>query len=207
MISKRLLDILVSFFAIIILSPIFLFITIVIKFSSRNQIFFRQQRPGLHNKPFIIYKFCTLVDIYDDQGYLLSETERLVPFGRFLRRTSIDELPELFNVLRGEMSLVGPRPLLMRYLNRYTPKQIRRHEVKPGITGWAQIHGRNNTTWEERFEQDLWYVEHYSFSLDCKIIMATIPVLFRSGGGNEEAWQLGEYMGPGIQPNRSGKLA
>jgi lipopolysaccharide/colanic/teichoic acid biosynthesis glycosyltransferase len=137
-------------------------------------ILFRQQRPGLHGRAFTLNKFRTMTDARDDQGNLLPDARRLTRCGRFLRSTSLDELPELFNVLKGDMSLVGPRPLLTRYLDRYTPEQMRRHEVKPGITGWAQVNGRNAITWEQKFALDLWYVDNWSFWLDLKIIILTI---------------------------------
>jgi sugar transferase EpsL len=138
-----------------------------------SPVLFRQQRPGQHGRPFTIYKFRTMSDVRDGQGNLLPDAGRLTPFGRFLRRTSLDELPELFNVLKGEMSLVGPRPLLTEYLDRYTLEQARRHEVRPGITGWAQVNGRNALTWEQKFALDVWYVDHLSFWLDLKILALT----------------------------------
>jgi len=145
-------------------------------------VLFRQRRPGLHGKPFICYKFRTMTDSRDSDGSLLPDSERLTGFGRFLRKTSLDELPELFNVLKGDMSLVDPRPLLMQYLDRYTPEQARRHEVKPGITGWAQVNGRNALTWEEKFKLDVWYVNNRSLWLDLKIIAMTIwKILIREG--------------------------
>jgi lipopolysaccharide/colanic/teichoic acid biosynthesis glycosyltransferase len=145
-------------------------------------VLFRQARPGLHGKPFVMYKFRTMRDLRDAEGNLLPDEARLTPFGRWLRTTSLDELPELVNVLRGEMSLVGPRPLLMEYLERYTPEQARRHEVKPGITGWAQIHGRNNLSWEERLRLDVWYVDHWSLWLDLKILWRTLWMVLRREG-------------------------
>jgi lipopolysaccharide/colanic/teichoic acid biosynthesis glycosyltransferase len=137
-------------------------------------VLFRQQRPGLRGQPFILLKFRTMTEARDGQGRLLPDAERLTPFGRFLRSTSLDELPELLNVLKGDMSLVGPRPLLMQYLERYTPEQMRRHDVRPGITGWAQVNGRNAITWEHKFALDVWYVEHLSYWLDLKIVALTI---------------------------------
>ena len=137
-------------------------------------MFFRQVRPGLNGQPFTIFKFRTMTDERDADGSLLSDAERLADFGRFLRKTSLDELPELFNVLKGDMSLVGPRPLLMQYLDRYTPEQMRRHDVKPGITGWAQVNGRNALTWEQKFALDVWYVDNVSLWLDVKIILMTV---------------------------------
>jgi sugar transferase EpsL len=150
-----------------------------------NPIFFRQKRPGYRGRPFWIYKFRTMTDTYDMQDNLLPDSQRITRVGRFLRSTSLDELPELFNVLRGEMSLVGPRPLLMQYLERYTPQQARRHEVLPGITGWAQVNGRNALTWEEKFDLDVWYVDHWSFGLDLKILLITAVKVLRREGINQ----------------------
>jgi lipopolysaccharide/colanic/teichoic acid biosynthesis glycosyltransferase len=149
-----------------------------------SPVFFRQQRPGLHGKPFDIIKFRTMTDARDPAGNLLPDRDRLPPFGQWLRATSLDELPELLNVLRGEMSLVGPRPLLMQYLALYSARQARRHDVKPGITGWAQINGRNAVSWEEKFEMDVWYVEHRSFLLDLKILLRTFAKVFVREGIN-----------------------
>jgi sugar transferase EpsL len=145
-------------------------------------VFVRQLRPGLHGRPFTLLKFRTMTEARDPAGNLLPDEQRLTRLGRFLRRTSLDELPELINVLKGEMSLVGPRPLLMQYLDRYTPEQARRHEVKPGITGWAQINGRNALTWEEKFKLDVWYVDHRSFRLDLRIILLTVWKVLRQEG-------------------------
>ncbi len=159
--------------------PLFILIGLAIKLDDGGPVFFTQKRPGLHGNPFNIYKFRTMTDGNDSEGTLLPDSERLTPLGKLLRRTSLDELPELFNVLKGEMSLVGPRPLLMRYLDRYTAEQARRHEVKPGITGWAQVNGRNAITWEEKFRLDVWYVDNQSFWLDLKIIILTIWKIFK----------------------------
>ena len=145
-------------------------------------VFFKQQRPGLSGKPFILYKFRTMLDSRDKQGKLLSDSQRLTQLGKFYRSTSLDELPELFNVLKGDMSLVGPRPLLMEYLGRYTPDQMRRHEVKPGLTGWAQVNGRNALTWEEKFKFDVWYVDNQSLWLDLKIIALTVYKILKREG-------------------------
>ncbi|MCI5119089.1 MAG: sugar transferase, partial [Candidatus Electrothrix sp. LOE1_4_5] len=145
-----------------------------------------QKRPGLHGKPFRMYKFRTMTDERDAAGNLLSDEQRLVPFGRFLRSTSLDELPELINVLKGEMSLVGPRPLLMEYLDRYTPEQARRHNVLPGITGWDQVNGRNAISWEEKFQLDVWYVDNRSLWLDIKILWTTLLKVFRREGITQE---------------------
>lgn len=172
--GKRLLDLVLVIPAIILLMPVLALIALLVRLKLGSPILFRQQRPGLHGQPFTIYKFRTMTDARDAQGRLLPDADRLSPLGRFLRSTSLDELPELINVLKGEMSVVGPRPLLMRYLERYTPEQMRRHEVRPGITGWAQVNGRNAITWEERFRLDAWYVDHVSLGLDLKIILMTI---------------------------------
>jgi len=183
--GKRALDILVAIPAIILLLPIYGIISFLVLISLGVPIFFQQKRPGINGQPFQIYKFRTMTDARDEQGNLLPDAERLTPFGQFLRRTSLDELPELWNVLKGDMSLVGPRPLLMQYLDRYTPEQARRHEVKPGITGWAQIHGRNALTWEEKFKLDVWYVDHMSFWLDIKILIITLWKILKREGINQ----------------------
>ena len=171
--AKRILDITLTALALPLLAPLMGAIALAIYVTMGRPITFRQERPGLHGRPFILLKFRTMTDARDAAGNLLPDGERLLPLGRFLRSTSLDELPELLNVLRGEMSLVGPRPLLMRYLDRYTPAQARRHEVKPGITGWAQVNGRNALTWEERFALDVWYVDHWSLGLDLRILVLT----------------------------------
>ena len=161
-----------------------------------SPVLFKQQRPGLHGKPFMMSKFRTMTDARDGDGNLLPDADRLTRLGRFLRSTSLDELPELFNVLKGDMSLVGPRPLLMRYLDRYTPEQARRHEVRPGITGWAQINGRNALSWEDKFTLDVWYVDHCSLLLDMRIILQTIwKVLRREGISQEGEATMSEFMG------------
>ncbi len=193
---KRVVDVIVSSLGILLFSPILLGVALVIRLKMGTPVFFRQVRPGLQGKPFTMFKFRTMVDARDAKGNLLSDTDRLTIFGQFLRRTSLDELPELYNVIKGEMSLVGPRPLLMQYLDRYTPEQARRHEVKPGITGWAQINGRNAITWEEKFAYDVWYVEHYSFWLDLKIMALTVwKVLKREGISQAGETTMSEFMG------------
>lgn len=171
---KRFLDVLISLILIILLLPIYIVVTIVVMFSFGFPIIFKQNRPGLYGKVFTIYKFRTMLNLTDKNGNILSDTERLTATGKFLRSTSLDELPELFNVLKGDMSLVGPRPLLVEYLDKYTPEQARRHDVKPGITGWAQINGRNAISWEEKFKLDVWYVDNWSIWLDFKIMIMTI---------------------------------
>ena len=183
--SKRVLDLAFVIPALLLLTPVLAGVGVLVCLKLRRPILFRQQRPGLHGKPFILLKFRTMTSEHDAQGNLLPDTKRLTPFGQFLRNTSLDELPELFNVLKGDMSLVGPRPLLMQYLDRYTPEQGRRHEVKPGITGWAQVNGRNAITWEEKFKLDVWYVEHRSQSLDLKIIALTIWRILKREGINQ----------------------
>ncbi len=196
--GKRALDLALTIPALIVLSPVLLLIALSVRLTLGAPILFRQTRPGLHGKPFTLYKFRTMTDARDAQGNLLPDAERLTRFGRFLRATSLDELPELFNVLRGEMSLVGPRPLLMQYLDRYTPEQARRHEVKPGITGWAQVNGRNALTWEQKFAFDVWYVDHQSLWLDARIIVLTIwKILTREGISHPGHATMEEFWGRG----------
>jgi sugar transferase EpsL len=193
---KRAFDIVVSASALMAIIPLMLAIGFLLRCTIGSPILWRQMRPGLGGKPFIIYKFRTMYDKTSADGALLPDALRLGRIGRFLRRTSLDELPELINVLRGEMSLVGPRPLLMQYLNRYTPTQFRRHEVKPGITGWAQVNGRNAITWEQKFTLDIWYVENRSFYLDLKILCLTIwKVLKREGISEAGQATMSEFMG------------
>ncbi len=183
---KRAFDVAVASALILALSPLMLVIALMVWRKLGRPVLFRQVRPGLHGKPFVMYKFRTMTDARDAQGNLLPDSERLTPFGKWLRATSLDELPELFNVLKGDMSLVGPRPLLMEYLERYTPEQARRHEVKPGITGWAQIHGRNALSWEEKFKLDVWYVDNWSLWLDLKILWRTLWIVLRREGISAE---------------------
>jgi len=179
---KRLLDIFVSSTALSILAPLILVIAWQINRKMGSPVLFRQTRPGLNGKPFEMIKFRTMKDAVDAQGNPLPDSERLTPFGQFLRSSSLDELPELWNVLKGDMSLVGPRPLLMEYLPLYTPEQYRRHEVRPGVTGWAQINGRNALSWEEKFRLDVWYVDNRSLWLDIKILFLTVKkVVVRDG--------------------------
>ena len=172
--GKRLFDLVVVIPACVLLSPVLVITALLVRIKLGSRVLFRQRRPGLNGLPFTIYKFRTMANGCDAKGQLLPDSERLTTFGHFLRSTSLDELPELFNVLKGDMSLVGPRPLLMQYLDRYTPEQARRHAVRPGITGWAQINGRNAITWEQKFELDVWYVDHVSFMLDVKIVALTV---------------------------------
>lgn len=193
---KRFVDFVLSFIALILLSPTLVILVIAIRSKHGMPILFRQQRPGLHGKPFTLYKFRTMTDARDAEGNLLPDAERLTSFGRFLRRTSLDELPELINVLKGDMSLVGPRPLLMQYLDRYTPEQARRHEVRPGITGWAQINGRNAVSWEEKFRLDVWYVDNVSLWLDLKVLFLTVwKVLKREGISQAGYATMPEFLG------------
>ena len=181
-VAKRAFDLVVSAVGIGILSPILIAPSILVLGTMGCPVLFVQKRPGRYSKPFDLLKFRTMKDARDERGNLLPDCERLTALGRLLRKTSLDELPELFNVLKGDMSLVGPRPLLMQYLDRYTPEQRRRHEVKPGITGWAQVNGRNAITWEEKFQLDVWYVDNMSFWLDLKILALTIwKILKREG--------------------------
>jgi lipopolysaccharide/colanic/teichoic acid biosynthesis glycosyltransferase len=195
-VGKRFLDLALAIPALILLSPLSALVALLVRLKLGSTVLFRQQRPGLHGQPFTIYKFRSMTDARDAQGNLLPPADRLTPFGRFLRSTSLDELPELFNVLKGEMSLVGPRPLLMRYLERYTPEQMRRHEVRPGITGWAQVNGRNAITWEQKFALDVWYVDQRSLGLDLKIIALTVcKILKREGISPPGQATMEEFMG------------
>ena len=172
--TKRAVDIVVSAVALLALAPVILVVAVLVRTKLGAPVLFRQERPGLRGRPFVMLKFRTMTDARDRAGNLLPDHRRLTSFGKFLRSTSLDELPELLNVLRGEMSLVGPRPLLMRYLPLYSPEQARRHEVRPGVTGWAQVNGRNELGWEKRFVLDVWYVDHRSFWLDLKILWLTV---------------------------------
>ncbi len=172
--GKRIFDLALTIPGLVVLFPILAVTALLVRIILGSPVLFRQQRPGLNEKPFYLFKFRTMTDARDTSGTLLPDAERLTAFGRFLRATSLDELPELFNVLKGDMSLVGPRPLLMQYLELYTPEQARRHEVRAGITGWAQVNGRNAITWQQKFEYDVWYVKHVQFSLDLVIILKTI---------------------------------
>jgi len=179
---KRLMDIIIALVVIILLSPVLLIISLLVAFTHGFPILFKQQRPGYQGEIFTIYKFRTMRNLSDEQGEPLPDSQRLTRLGRFLRASSLDELPELINVLKGEMSIVGPRPLLVEYLPRYSARQFRRHEVMPGITGWAQIHGRNVLTWQEKFELDVWYVDNWSLWLDIKTIaLSIVKVLQREG--------------------------
>lgn len=182
---KRNLDLVVATSAIILLLPLLLLVALLVRMKLGSPVIFRQKRPGFQGKPFYMYKFRSMTDERDEDDNLLPDSIRLTAFGKFLRSSSLDELPELFNVLLGDMSIVGPRPLLMHYLERYTPEQMRRHEVRPGITGWAQVNGRNAISWEDKFRLDVWYVENRSFLLDLKIILLTFQKLFKREGINQ----------------------
>lgn len=193
---KRLADVVVALFVLIIFSPIILVVAILIRFNLGSPIFFRQQRPGLHGKPFLMIKFRTMRDAVGRDGKPLPDAQRMTRFGNLLRKVSLDELPELWNVLRGEMSLVGPRPLLMQYIERYSDRQMKRHDVRPGVTGWAQVNGRNAVDWDTRFEMDVWYVENWSLLLDLKILFLTVKtVLKRDGVSAEGHVTMPEFMG------------
>jgi lipopolysaccharide/colanic/teichoic acid biosynthesis glycosyltransferase len=193
---KRILDIGLSLLGLCLLWPLMLFVALLVRLRLGSPVLFKQMRPGLRGKPFCLYKFRTMKDLYAPDGKPLPDEERITPFGKALRATSLDELPELFNVIKGDMSIVGPRPLLMKYIPLYTPRQMRRHEVRPGITGWAQVNGRNNLSWEERFEMDVWYVDNLSFLLDLKIILLTIiKVLRREGISQEGHATMDEFRG------------
>jgi lipopolysaccharide/colanic/teichoic acid biosynthesis glycosyltransferase len=194
--SKRMFDILISLVVLIFLSPILLIISLVLFAVEGLPLFFCQDRPGISGKIFRICKFRTMKSEHNSSGELLPDAKRITAFGGFLRSTSLDELPELINVIKGEMSLVGPRPLLVQYLERYSPEQARRHEVLPGITGWAQINGRNAITWDEKFRLDLWYVDHWSFWLDIRIFFITIwKVLSGEGISQPGRATMDEFMG------------
>ena len=183
---KRAFDLLIAVVVSLMFAPLILVIALLIRLKIGSPVIFKQLRPGLHTKPFYIYKFRTMSDKKDMQGALLSDAKRLSNFGRIIRSTSLDELPSLWNLLKGEMSLVGPRPLLVEYVPLYSDEQARRHDVKPGVTGWAQVNGRNAVSWEEKFKLDVWYVDNQSFWLDIKIILLTIKKVFRRDGISAE---------------------
>jgi len=191
--------------ALFVLSPVIAMVAVAILIRLGRPILFVQSRPGLHGHAFKLVKFRTMLNSRNDQGELLSDADRLTPFGRFLRASSLDELPELWNVARGEMSLVGPRPLLLQYLDLYTPQQKRRHEVRPGITGWAQVNGRNAVSWSEKFAMDLWYVDHWSFVTDMKILFLTFyHVVSQRGISAEGEATMPHFKGdlePGVSPD------
>ena len=193
---KSLLDRLFAAIALIILSPFITILAIAIYFNMGSPVIFSQPRGGKNSSTFTFYKFRTMTDERDSSGNLLPDMERLTSFGKFLRQTSLDELPQLWNVLRGDMSFVGPRPLICAYLDRYTPEQARRHDVLPGITGWAQINGRNSISWEEKFKLDLWYIKHWSLWLDLKILVQTfIKVIVKEGVDENTDTTSTEFLG------------
>jgi lipopolysaccharide/colanic/teichoic acid biosynthesis glycosyltransferase len=198
--TKYILDCFVAILLLILFSPLLLILSLLVRIKLGNPILFCQQRPGLKGRPFTILKFRTMIDQHDNYGNLLPDSARLTPFGSWLRSTSLDELPELINVIRGEMSFVGPRPLLMKYLTLYTPEQMRRHNMKPGITGWAQVNGRNALEWEEKFKLDLWYIDHWSLMLDLKILFITVvKVLKRQGISNGNHATMIEFTGTNLK--------
>ncbi|WP_172371609.1 sugar transferase [Sporosarcina jiandibaonis] len=181
---KRTFDFIVSLLGLIVLSPVLVMVALLIRWKIGSPVLFKQKRPGFKGKIFEIYKFRTMTNDVDENGHLLPNEMRITKFGNLIRKTSLDELPQLFNVLKGDISLVGPRPLLVDYLDIYTPEQARRHEVRPGITGWAQVNGRNAISWKEKFEHDVWYVDNQSFLLDIKILLLTVKKVFISEGIN-----------------------
>lgn len=197
---KRSLDITCSALGLLILSPLLLVLLVIVKLKLGSPVFFTHQRPGIHGTPFSMIKIRTMLDAYDLEGKPLPDAERLAPFGNLLRQLSLDELPELWNVLKGDMSLVGPRPLLIEYLPLYSPAQLKRHNVKPGITGWAQVNGRNAISWEQKFELDVWYVENQSFWLDVKILFKTLFKVMKREGISHD----GEVTMPRFRGNLKG---
>jgi len=194
--GKRLLDLVIVIPSLIVLAPVLALVALLVRIKLGSPVLFRQQRPGRNGQPFTLLKFRTMTDDCDEQGNLLPDAERLTTFGQFLRKSSLDEFPEFLNVLHGEMSLVGPRPLLMKYLDFYTSEQMRRHEVLPGITGWAQINGRNTLTWDDRFNLDVWYIEHCSLMLDILILARTLKkVVQREGISAQDHATMPEFKG------------
>jgi sugar transferase EpsL len=196
--EKRLFDLSAAVLGLLVISPLLFVLALLVRVVHGAPVLFRQQRPGYKGRPFTLYKFRTMTDRTAPDGNLLPDSERITRLGRFLRSTSLDELPELYNVLRGEMSLVGPRPLLMQYLERYSTEQMRRHDVAPGITGWAQVNGRNALTWDEKFILDVWYVDHWSFWLDIRILFLTLwKILKREGISQPGHATMEEFRGNG----------
>ena len=193
-VGKRILDLILTLLGLVLLSPFIFLTALCVAIFLETPILFRQRRPGYKGRPFFIYKFRTMTDAADSSGNLLPDSERLSGFGRFLRSISLDELPELFNILRGEMSLVGPRPLFVDYLPRYSAEQMRRHDVYPGLTGWAQINGRNAADWPTRLAMDVWYVDHWSFWLDLRIILITIWKVIKREGISQPGQATVEYF-------------
>jgi undecaprenyl phosphate N,N'-diacetylbacillosamine 1-phosphate transferase len=191
---KQLLDLIFSVLLFAVLSPVFIACSVLLFFANSGKPFFFQQRPGKNEQIFTIIKFKTMSDKKDNDGNLLSDAKRLTAIGKFIRKTSLDEIPQLLNVIKGDMSLVGPRPLLTEYLALYNQFQKRRHQVKPGITGWAQVNGRNAISWEQKFAYDVWYVDHLSLALDFRILFMTVKKVFRSEGINKEGFSTTEYF-------------
>ena len=201
--TKRLFDICISATGLLVLMPCLILIALALKIDSKGPVFFRQIRPGLHGQGFEMIKFRSMIDARGSDGALLPDAGRLTPFGRWLRATSLDELPELWNVLCGDMSLVGPRPLLMEYLPLYSPEQARRHEVNPGITGWAQVNGRNAISWEDKFRLDVWYVDHRSFWLDLRVLWLTLQkLLLRDGISAAGEATMPRFTGHSLKTDR-----
>lgn len=199
--AKRALDLALTVPGLLLLAPVFLVVAGLVRLRLGTPVLFCQERPGLGGEPFTMFKFRTMSDARDERGESLPDDRRLTGLGRFLRATSLDELPELWNVIRGDMSLVGPRPLLLEYLPRYTPEQSRRHEVRPGITGWAQVNGRNAVSWEDRFAMDVWYVDHISLRLDLRILLYTLRSVVRREGVSA----VGHVTMPKFEGNGGGK--
>ena len=193
---KRILDILLSGCALVVLSPVLLIVAVLVRTKLGSPVIFSQERPGKNEKIFKMYKFRSMTDARDENGELLPDEVRLTHFGKVLRSTSLDELPELWNIFKGDMSIVGPRPLLVRYLPRYNEEQHHRHDVRPGLTGWAQVNGRNALSWEDKFRLDVWYCEHVSFSLDVKVIFLTVKcVLHHEGISGADSATMEEFRG------------
>ena len=194
---KRTLDLVAAMVGMIFLAPVFASVALAVRITMGGPLLFKRQRPGRDERLFTFFKFRTMETDPDAHGHLLPDAQRLTRLGKFLRSNSLDEIPQLWNVLRGEMSMVGPRPLLVAYLNRYTPEQARRHEVLPGITGWAQVNGRNALSWEEKFKLDVWYVDHRSLGLDARILWMTLVRVLRREGINHGGYAtMAEYIGP-----------
>ncbi len=185
---KRAIDLVGGLFLFLFLWPVLIFVAVLVRFRLGSPVLFKQERPGQHGKVFSLYKFRTMTDTRDAQGELLPDEVRLTAFGRWLRSTSLDELPELFNIIKGDMSFIGPRPLLVSYLPRYNAHQRQRHDVKPGLTGWAVANGRNALTWEEKFDLDVYYVHHLSFKLDCLTLLKTVAVVFKREGVSQDGF-------------------
>ncbi len=188
------IDFLIALIGLILLSPVFIVVTILLYFANQGKPFFFQARPGLNEKIFHIIKFKTMNDRKDEKGNFLPDSERLTPVGSFIRQTSLDELPQLINVLKGDMALIGPRPLLPQYLPLYNESQKRRHTIRPGITGWAQVNGRNAISWTKKFELDIWYIDHLSFETDCKVILLTLKKVIKKEGINQAGQATAEVF-------------